>query len=630
MKKTKLLLAGSFLLSTTFLSAQVQRTCLAEGFSNASCGPCAAQNPNYNTLLGNNTTKVIGIKYQTNWPGTDPMNAQTQSQVGTRVSYYNVTGVPWGALDGTAYAGANYSGALANLDQTEIDTRYGTTSPFSLNITHSLSSDLDSVFISVSVTTPNAFSGSNLKLHVNMVEETISFSSAPGSNGETVFHSVFRNSYTGISGQTIQNSWASAENQVYTFAAPVPAYIYDMTQVAIVAFIQDNGTKEVHQAGLSLPVAINNYAVTQNIDNIEPLSCVGDLNNITVDIDNIGGNTMTSCTVNYQIDSGTPQTASWTGTIASGNTTTFTLPNMTGISNGAHTLTTWLTNINNSGSTSPLGTATKSFTIVSANGSVSPITQDFSTGPLPYTNWALDNPNPSYSWARVTNAGGAAVFQAYAFPNNATSGMILEPVDMNALGTGVNLTFDVAYRQYSSENDRLQVYVSTDCGATWVNVYNKAGSTLATLSASTTQYIPSAAAPSSDWRNESIDLSAYSSANKLFVKFQATSNYGNNLWIDNINLSSGTFGVEENGNVTMNLYPNPTADVVNLNLNLTSASDVTVSVVNYLGQTIMVRNLGNMNGNTTTQLDVSSLAPGVYNMTINTNGRISVKSFIKE
>src|ERR1035437_9390866 len=93
--------------------AQTQRMVLAEEFTQASCPPCAAQNPAFNTLLQANSTKVVAIKYQTNWPGVDPMNAQTQTDVGPRVTYYNCTGVPYAPMDGSvaAVSSPNYAGA---------------------------------------------------------------------------------------------------------------------------------------------------------------------------------------------------------------------------------------------------------------------------------------------------------------------------------------------------------------------------------------------------------------------------------------------------------------------------------------------------------------------------------------
>ena len=68
------------------VNAQSQRLTLLEEFTQASCGPCASQNPALNTLLSGNESKAVSIKYQTNWPGVDPMNTQTQTWVAPRVS----------------------------------------------------------------------------------------------------------------------------------------------------------------------------------------------------------------------------------------------------------------------------------------------------------------------------------------------------------------------------------------------------------------------------------------------------------------------------------------------------------------------------------------------------------------
>jgi len=103
MKRT-LILAG-LLVTGIAVNAQVQRNVLAEAFSNASCGPCASQNPGYNALLGTNTTKVIAVKYQWYFPGFDPMNAQNPTEPNARISYYGQSGVPCGVLDGTLICG---------------------------------------------------------------------------------------------------------------------------------------------------------------------------------------------------------------------------------------------------------------------------------------------------------------------------------------------------------------------------------------------------------------------------------------------------------------------------------------------------------------------------------------------
>ncbi|HKK89246.1 MAG TPA: hypothetical protein VJ917_10370, partial [Saprospiraceae bacterium] len=59
-----------FLLTSAF--GQTQRTVLLEEFTNASCPPCEAQNPDYNALIEANRDRIVSIKYQTSFPGYDP------------------------------------------------------------------------------------------------------------------------------------------------------------------------------------------------------------------------------------------------------------------------------------------------------------------------------------------------------------------------------------------------------------------------------------------------------------------------------------------------------------------------------------------------------------------------------
>ena len=80
--------------------AQFDRMVLLEEFTQASCGPCASQNPGFNALLQENTDIATSIKYQVWWPGYDPMYEHNTSDVDTRVDYYGITGVPHALMDG--------------------------------------------------------------------------------------------------------------------------------------------------------------------------------------------------------------------------------------------------------------------------------------------------------------------------------------------------------------------------------------------------------------------------------------------------------------------------------------------------------------------------------------------------
>lgn len=254
------------------LNAQSQRLILVEEFTQASCGPCAAANPAFNTMLNNNSTKAVSIKYQTNWPGVDPMNAQYPTAVASRVTYYGLNSVPYAVMDGEAVTGSNYTGYPGNLTQTKINTEYAVTSPFNINISHYLNNAQDSIFISMTVTATQNFTGVNyLRGHVVLVEKHIDFASPPGSNGETDFYMVCRRMYPSQTGTGMPLTWVNGDDSTLTFKAAIPSYIYDINQLAVVGFVQDNGSKEVLQAGYSIsPVGIHNYVNAPSNINLFP------------------------------------------------------------------------------------------------------------------------------------------------------------------------------------------------------------------------------------------------------------------------------------------------------------------------------------------------------------------------
>jgi len=81
------------------------------------------------------------------------------------------------------------------------------------------------------------------------------------------------------------------------------------------------------------------------------------------------------------------------------------------------------------------------------------------------------------------------------------------------------------------------------------------------------------------------------------------------------------FDVQFMGDVSVNteefassfkVFPNPSNSVVNVEFELQNKNDVTVSIMNTVGQTVASNNLGSVSGVQATQLDVSSLESGMY------------------
>lgn len=604
----------SLVLAAGFTSFAQQRMVLIESFSQASCGPCAAANPALTTLLDANTAKAIGIKYQVSWPGYDPMNEQYPTGPEVRRTYYNVTGVPDRMLDGSATASTNPT-------QAEIDNRYAVAAPVTMTINHSLSSNFTTADVTVTITAPAVWNPTNTVLHLAMIEKSIDFSTPPGTNGELSFHNVVRKMYNNESGTAVvaSNFSTAGGSQTFTFTGlQVPSYIYDLSEVGFVAWVQNTTTKEVYQAGISLPQPLNNFGDVQALTNVTPFSCSSSLDGAVAVLENTGGNTITSCTVNYQVDNGTVQTAPFTGSLAVGATTNFTLPNIASTS-GSHTLKVWMTNINNSGVTTPIGTTTTTFATIAASGASAPLAQNFAGTSFPYANWVLNSANGN-NWVRNATAG-AARYSFYTIGAGNSGEMICEPVNFTGIASPV-LKFDVAYKQYSTENDRLEVFVSSDCGATWSSVWNEAGSTLANgLAASTSSYVATAA----DFRTESVTLSSMGNQPKVFVKFVATSDYGNNLYVDNINM--GNFlSVDENDAFAAVVYPNPATDAVNVDFDATGA-DYVINITDLSGRVISTVALSNATGAQKVTLNTESLSSGNYLISIESNGARTIKNF---
>ncbi len=101
------------------------------------------------------------------------------------------------------------------------------------------------------------------------------------------------------------------------------------------------------------------------------------------------------------------------------------------------------------------------------------------------------------------------------------------------------LDFYVAYRSISTQNDRLEVVVSTDGGVTFQAapiLYNKSFSTRLSTIGNDPAMLEYAPASLNDWRHEAVDLSAYASMPNVLIAFKATSAVGNNLYIDNVSV----------------------------------------------------------------------------------------------
>jgi hypothetical protein len=73
---------------------------------------------------------------------------------------------------------------------------------------------------------------------------------------------------------------------------------------------------------------------------------------------------------------------------------------------------------------------------------------------------------------------------------------------------------------------------------------------------------------------------------------------------------------------SLEIYPNPSRDVFNIELSTENTQQIEIRVVNSIGQEIY-RERVEVEGNYTEQIDLSDYSKGIYNLTIKTNTETS-------
>ncbi len=244
-----------------FSFAQAPHFQLYEHFTQASCGPCAAQNPGFQDSILNPFPDIVRhVAYHTSWPGVDPMYNLSPSGVNNRVAFYTVSGVPFVELDGNVK-----SGGPGNFTRQDVENAFSKTSPVKIIVSHSDAAGVRTVNVEVKVV--GAIPTGNYRLRTLLIERLVQYTVAPGNNGETEFPNVYRAMLPDTAGENITlPAIGSSLNFTYNINHN-SAWV--LSQIAEIAFLQRLNDKEVINTGSSFDPIINTLLVTptKNIKN---------------------------------------------------------------------------------------------------------------------------------------------------------------------------------------------------------------------------------------------------------------------------------------------------------------------------------------------------------------------------
>lgn len=239
---------------------------------------------------------------------------------------------------------------------------------------------------------------------------------------------------------------------------------------------------------------------------------------------------------------GQPTSFNWTFTGGSPATSTAQNPSVTYNTSGTYNVSLTVSNASGQNTSSQTGY----ITVIAGTGAPLPLTEGFVATTFPPTGWTILNTDGTdTTWRRSATVGFAPtamnsmVFLNFSKDDRGNEDEMRTP-KLNFTGfSAAQMTFDVAYAAYNATYmDGLEVLISVDCGTTWVSLYDKTGSTVATgnlptAPATTTAFTPTTA----QWRTETINLNAYVNNPSVQLAFRNIAGYGNNLYVDNINIT---------------------------------------------------------------------------------------------
>lgn len=498
MKRFTVILASLLMLVSLQLKAQNERILLFECFTNASCPPCAQQNPALDALIDANANRVAAIKYHMNWPGdNDPMYLHNPADNNARKSVYGINTVPHTVVDGT-----RFSNMPSYLSQSTVNQWLTVTSPFEMCLSYEVDEAANLITVHVMGRASQAVAGS-VKLYVGVIEREIHYNSAPGTNGERDFYSVMKKLLPSSSGLSIGEVEAGSYF-AYSFIWEL-ANVYNNDQLDAIAWLQNPNTKEVYQACKSSETLVPffaNEAMVSDISNVKTTNCSGVAHPMVM-LTNYGSNDLTSAELEVLVNDELLATIPWTGNLASTQSATVDLGDITFAVENENDLEVRIKTVNGGNDEAPENNTT-TFEIKGARENVNTTLKlsirtdtnpeettwkvtDMATGEVVLEGGPYDTPNHSYTETLEIPADGCYDFTIYDAGGDGLTGSGIYGVKSNGttLFSGkefgysesnefsYTVTVDVA----ESENSSTCVYPNPTDGI--VNIYSQGKQSIA-------------------------------------------------------------------------------------------------------------------------------------------------------
>lgn len=256
-----------------------------------------------------------------------------------------------------------------------------------------------------------------------------------------------------------------------------------------------------------------------------------------------------------------------------------------------------------------------------------PLREQFEQGDLDDSGWITLNEDMDIGWelseaSAISSDNRAAAINLYNYENKQQLDWLISP-SLDFTGAAeASVFFKTSYAKNQNFNDQLRIMASSDCGVNFDDVLEVLSSSELSESSSNDFWEPESR---NDWITHSIDLSSYAGEAEVRLAFVATNDYGNNLYLDDVEFfSTAKDHVVKTAQNSFTLYPNPSSDgLFKLAFNTSERQDVVIFIYDQMGKLVGQDEFPNTL-NQTYFYDLAGLRSGIY--FINAKGKDFVRS----
>lgn len=311
--------------------------------------------------------------------------------------------------------------------------------------------------------------------------------------------------------------------------------IFSQGQVDRMDVIINNGPRRASlltSPGLQPPSPVANDLGIKTIDVPGATACQGSVTP-SITIRNFGSNSISSAQILFYLNGNSTETKTFSPlSLASTDETSVSFSSVPVNAGSSNVFAFKIIQTNAGTDGNPANDSLAISTLIPGNAAL-PLIEPFNTTP---TGWQITNPDELITWSNISLSGSnnAMYLNFYNYDNAGSSDMLITPVLDLTTATTASLSFDYAYAQYQQgTNDGLRVLVSSVCdfSGSPVVIFDKSGSSLATATATSSSFTPTA----SQWTTSVISLNQFI-GQKIQIAFEGINDYGNNLYLDNVSV----------------------------------------------------------------------------------------------